>query len=221
MRALQARVRALQRKMAKELAVVRLRGCPKSSASNRRWSAPTANRRLSPMPSSNGWPPPASGSHPSWRSTNTSRGAGSKTSSPTAKTSSAPSSPGPGAIPLPPSGRDENNRPILASGGPVWDPQGWCIPESEDSRRPASPKRWRRGIRCGIRRAPRPSFSPQRESRAHSLRRHAYGNGETPGVGKPWTPERPQTTKRTLDSRCRENRGRVSDNRNTLAYHLT
>ena len=99
-------------------------GWPGSSASNRRWSAPAVNRRPSPMPLSNRWSPPASGSHPSWRSINTSRGAGSKTSSPTAKTSLAPSSPGPGAIPLPPSGRDENNCPILACDGPVWDPQG-------------------------------------------------------------------------------------------------
>ena len=204
MRALRARVRALQRTLAQELAVVRLRRLAGSSASNRWWSAPAANRQPNPMPLSNGWPPPGSGSHPSWRSTNTSRGAGSKTSFPIAKTSFAPSSPGPGAIPLPPSGRDENNCPILACDVHVWDRQGYRIPKPEDLWRPASSKRWRRGIR----RAPLPSFSPQRESRALSLRRHAYGNGETPGVGKPWIPECAQTTNRTLDSRCGRINGR-------------
>ena len=111
-------------------------GCPKSSASNHRWAKPAANRRPSPMSLSNGWPPPASGSHPSWRSTNTSRDAGSKISSPTAKTSFAPSSPGPAGIPLPPSGRDENNCSIPASGGPVGDPQGYRIQTSEVSSLP-------------------------------------------------------------------------------------
>ncbi len=37
---------------------------------------------------------------------------------------------------------------------------------------------------------PLPSFSPQRESRALPLRRHAYRNVETPGVGKPFSPRR-------------------------------
>ena len=89
-------------------------GWPGSSASNHRWSAPAANRQPSPMPLSIGLPLPDSGSHPSWRSTNTLRGAGSRTSFPIAKTSFAPSSPGPGAIPLPTSGRDENDFSILA-----------------------------------------------------------------------------------------------------------
>ena len=68
-------------------------------------------------------------------------------------------------------------------------------------------------------RAHLPSFSPRRESGALSVRRHDYGNGDTPGLGKPrpcrclcrmamrWTPEGASRTKRALDSRCGENDG--------------
>ena len=125
MRALRARVRALQRTMALELAVVRLRRlseelCIESSVGQANGQPPSHPHAFIQR-----WPPPASGSHPSWRPINTSRGAGSKTSSPTAKTSFAPSYPGPGAFPLPPSGRNENHCPTFASGGPVGGPQGY------------------------------------------------------------------------------------------------
>ena len=90
MRSLQARVRALQRILAKELAVVRLRRLSEEFCIESSVAELTANRRPIPMSLSNGWPPPASGSHPSWRSINTWRGAGSKTSCPTAKTCFTP-----------------------------------------------------------------------------------------------------------------------------------
>ena len=147
MRALQARVRALQRKLAKELAVVRLRRlseefCIESSAAR-----PAANRRPTPMPLSSGWPPPGSGSHPSWRSTNTWRDAGSKTSSPSVKTSFAPSSPGPGAIPLPLSVRDERNCPSSRQVA-RWDPRGYPI-VPRHPRRSGNPAPPPRPARCG------------------------------------------------------------------------
>ena len=112
MHSLQARVRALQRILAPELAVVRLRRlseefCIESSVGQ-------ASGQPQPHPHAfiqRVAPPSASGSHPSWRSTNTSRGAGTETTSPTVKTSFAPSSPGPGAIPILPSDRDEHNWP--------------------------------------------------------------------------------------------------------------
>ena len=128
MRSLQARVRALQRILAPELAVVRLRRlseefCIESSVDQANGHRPTL------MPSSGGPPPLASGSHPSWRSINTSRGAGTETTSPTAKTSFTPSSPGPGAIPPPPSGRDETiaqSSPAMALLGTAGQIQKLC-----------------------------------------------------------------------------------------------
>ena len=124
MRALRARVRSLQRTLARELAVVRLRRLSEEFCIES--SVVRANGQPAPQPHAFIQRVASAGfrSHPSWRPINTSRGAGSKTSSPIAKTSFAPSSPGPGAIQHPTAGRNENRCPILASGGPAWDPQG-------------------------------------------------------------------------------------------------
>ena len=63
---------------------------------------------------------------------------------------------------------------------------GRTHPKSKDSRKPVTSKCSRRC--CGIRRASPTSFSPQRESRALSLRGSAYGERETPGVDKAHPP---------------------------------
>ena len=56
-------------------------------------------------------------------------------------------------------------------------------------------------------------FSPQRESRALSVRQHGHGSAGSPGGRRPRAPRLPSAqpslhTKRALDSRCGENDGR-------------
>ena len=105
---LRARVRALQRKLAPELALLRLRRlaeehCLKSSVAQADRQPPPESHAFIRRVASDGFRLPSS-----WRSINTWSGAAPTTPSPTAKTSSAPSSPGPGITPLPGSARDES-----------------------------------------------------------------------------------------------------------------
>ena len=92
---LRRRVNALRRKMARALAVVRLRPWPRIFAPNGTRTSPAPGPCPNPMPLSAGWPRPDSASPPSWRPTATWSGAAARTPFPAAMSSSAPFSPGP------------------------------------------------------------------------------------------------------------------------------